>query len=196
MIQDVRDMHKIGTALRGGFSEHAPAGAMDQSGQESEIPVGERRRYRQFATMYSETELEDIYKRCRRQKFALTTTHFRVLIGVKKKRIRKKLAGKALKNKLSVSELRRLAREETSPRSQPGGRKPDVLKLLEQGDEERFLNRLNLVMVRWHEFLELLLARTDENNSYVAEALKELRTSVKGVKSVCEKRQKKASRKK
>ena len=106
-------MKTIGTALRKKSPKSAPAGAMAQPAQELEIPVGERRRYRQFATMYTNTELMALYKRCRIKKFALTTTHFRVLIGVKEKSIRATLAQKAIKERLSVSALQRLAREKT-----------------------------------------------------------------------------------
>ena len=84
-IQEVKKMRTIGTALQKVFDKPVETGEMAQQALKLGIPEGEGRRYRQFATMYGKPELEDLYRRCRIKKFAITTTLFRVLIGVGKK---------------------------------------------------------------------------------------------------------------
>ena len=109
---------------------------MAEYAKEFGIPAGDARRYRQFAELYSEGDLNDLYRKCRSQNFALAATHFRVLIGVKKKSDSTSLALKTIKQHLSVSELRRLARQKNGPRKPAGGRKPDILGLLDQKDRK------------------------------------------------------------
>ena len=113
-------MHRIGTALQKLFPKRAPARKMAQQAAKLGIPKGEGRRYRQFATMYSKPELQDLYKQCRNKKFALTTTHFRVLIGVQDKLLRSTLANRAIKKTLSVSALRRLTPRKKKPKTPSG----------------------------------------------------------------------------
>ncbi|HQX50742.1 MAG TPA: hypothetical protein PLY87_02360 [Planctomycetaceae bacterium] len=64
---------------------------------------------------------------------AITPTHFLVLIYLKRKASRRLLAKKAIEQKLSVSDLRRLAQQVKEPREKLGGRKPDILKILNLG---------------------------------------------------------------
>lgn len=77
-------MHRIGIELYNAFPAHAPAGEMAESAAKFKISEGEIRWYRQFAALHSVPELEDLYEKCRRGKFAITTTHFRVLICKKR----------------------------------------------------------------------------------------------------------------
>jgi len=174
-------MYAIGTELRKLFPEHAPAGAMAEHAEKFGIPEGAARRYRQFATMQSKPELEDLYEKCQRLRFALNTTHFRVLIGVKHKSLRTALANKAIKQKLSINDLRRLTQQKKEPNNQPGGRKPDILKLLNPGDEKLFTERLQLDMTRWRGLLGHLLARTDDMDPRIAKSLRKLQASVENV---------------
>jgi len=192
-ILKVKEMHRIGTLLLNAFSKHPQAGEMAKHAETHGIPAGAARRYRQFATLYEESDLEELYGMSRIQEFGLTTTHFRVLIGVKKKELRRKLTEKAIMQKLSISDLRHLAQKKKKPRSRPSegkpsGRKPDILRFLEKDRKNKlFPERLQLDMAKWRALLGYLLDRIDDMDPRIATSLENLQASVENVDSVCKK---------
>ncbi|GEM_PF-1397802 len=185
-ILKVKDMHRIGIEMLNAFPKHAPAGEMAEHAKKHGIPEGAARRYRQFATLYEESELKELYGMSRSQGFGLTTTHFRVLIGVEKKELRTKLTKKAIRDELSISDLRHLAQKKKKPRSRPGGRKPDILRFLEKERKKLFPERLQLEMAKWRALLGYLLDRTGDMDPRIATSLEKLLASVEDVDKVCE----------
>jgi len=64
------------------------------------------------------------------------------------------------------------------PKNTPSGRKPDILKLLNQGDGKLCTERLQLDLTRWRGLLGHLLDRTDDIDPRIAGSLRKLQVSV------------------
>ncbi len=110
---------------------------------------------------------------------------FPTRIGVKQKALRTKLTKKAIMQELSISDLRHLAQKKKKPRSQPGGRKPDILRFLDKDHRKLFSERLQLDMAKWRGLLGHLLNRTDDMDRRITKSLRKLQASVENVDNVC-----------
>ena len=111
-----------------------------ESAQGKGIPVAVARRYSQFASEYTEEEVEALIAACIAANFVFSFSHFRVLLGVADPSVRTELAMRAIREKLGTVRIRRLKERLVSNPAAQGGRKSQLLKL-DPTEMEWIINR-------------------------------------------------------
>jgi hypothetical protein len=132
-IQQIQQAYTIGQKLLKSCPKHIPNRERQERAKKHGISEGTAGRYRQMAEIYSQSDLDALYREFRTEKHALVVTHFFVLIGVPDRTTRKAMAQEAVKRRLSVSGLRKLKQLQKIGKSggngKSGGRKPATVRL-------------------------------------------------------------------
>lgn len=180
-LSNVRKCHAIGVEINNSCNgDHAPSGMIKQLAALHRIPQGNVRRYRQFAQMYSTETVDQLFTECRGAGFALEMTHFMTLITVPNASIRKTLFGKAIKDKLSVGELRKLKIQMLGTSPTAHGRKPQLLKLT---DKRKVHQAVQLELRKWNRWLSLVLTETNAIDKPLSEQLSKLKMLVNKIQT-------------
>ena len=117
------------------------------------IPEAEARRHVQFRQSFTKAELEELFEMFREACFVLSFTHFRIVLAIKDRALRRELIRQILEGRLGTVRARQLKDRLVNNPAPQGGRKSQLLVLdeeevewlLEQ-DEVRLCRKLRLVI--------------------------------------------------
>ena len=184
-IGHIQRCFAIGSELKVACPKPSPQSEMREQAAQRGIAWGVVGKYRQFANMYRQTELDRLYKEFRTQRFGLSMTHFFTLICVDDRKLRQTMAMDAVRQKLSVSALRKLTKPKDDNSEVILGRRPDVTKL--EG-EEVLQEAIHFETAKWCRWLDHLLPPLPEQPRKIKPSLKkrlsELRALVQKVEKL------------
>ena len=174
-IAEVQRCYTLGVEIHNACTRPDQPLGLKQQARLLRIPENTARKYRQIAQTYTQPELNNLYRFFRAQQFALSVTHFFVLIGVADKNLRKTMALDAVEQELSVSGLRKLKKAKIKKPGTAGGRRPDVVKMR---NKRELHAAIKFELTRWQRWLAMLLLHEPNINHTLSSTLSDIQALV------------------
>ena len=168
-ISHIQQCYTLGSELKVACPKPSSQSKMKELAEQQGVAWGVAGKNRQFANLYGQTELDRLFKVFRTRKFSISMSHFYVLLSVEDRKLRETLALIAVRQKLSVSALRKLTKPKDDNSGVILGRKPDVTKL--EG-EEVLQEAIHFETAKWCRWLDHLLPPQPEQPRKIKPSLR------------------------